>query len=129
MIIFVVVGVVIIGVLFLTRGYMSTTARQLLGASEFVTALSAHPGAILIDVRTLGEYTLGHMRGAQNIDIQSVSFANEIAKLDVAGTYFVYCHSGRRSAAAVSLMKQKGLTNIYELAGGVSAAPQLMTER
>ena len=129
MIIFVVVGVVIIGLWFLTRGSIQTTSGQLLNASEFATVLAAHPGAGVIDVRTLGEYASGHMKSAQNIDVQSASFGSEIAKLDPAGTYFVYCHSGRRSAVATAMMRQNGFTHIYELAGGASAAPQLMTER
>jgi len=129
MIIFIVVGVAIIGVWFLTRGSMQTTSGQLLQGNEFAAALAAHPDAVVIDVRTPGEYASGHMPSARNIDIQSASFGSEIAKLDPAGTYFVYCHSGRRSAIATAQLRQKGFMNIYELAGGASASPQLMTER
>jgi rhodanese-related sulfurtransferase len=35
--------------------------------------------------------------------------------------YFVYCRSGHRSAAAVSVMQQLGFQSIYELDGGISA--------
>ena len=126
---FFVVGVVIIGVWFLTQRFMPTTSGQLLNGSKFTSALAVHPEAVVIDVRTPGEYASGHMKGAINIDVQSAIFGGEIAKLDTSGTYFVYCHSGRRSAVATTMMRQKGFADIYELAGGASAAPLLMTER
>ncbi|MEM2045824.1 MAG: rhodanese-like domain-containing protein [Candidatus Bathyarchaeia archaeon] len=33
----------------------------------------------------------------------------------------VYCHSGQRSALAVKLLRELGLTNTYNLAGGIDA--------
>lgn len=128
-IIFAVVGVVIIGMWFITRGSMNTITGQLLGGNEFAAALAAHPGATVIDVRTPSEFASGHMKGARNIDVQSASFGSVIANLNPIDTYFVYCHSGRRSAVATSQMRQKGISHIYELAGGALAAPHLMTER
>jgi rhodanese-related sulfurtransferase len=36
-------------------------------------------------------------------------------------TLIVHCHSGRRSAQAVQLLKQRGFTKVYNLEGGIDA--------
>jgi rhodanese-related sulfurtransferase len=45
----------------------------------------------------------------------------KIGRLDPTGTYAVYCHSGNRSAAALSMMAQAGFRSAFDLAGGVQA--------
>ena len=52
----------------------------------------------------------GHVDGAQLIDVQGSSFDADIAKLDRATTYVVYCRSGNRSATAATRMRDAGLT-------------------
>lgn len=64
-----------------------------------------------IDVRTAGEYAAGHLEGAVNIDVSQPSFNAAVAGLDKSRPYFVYCHSGARSAAAVQKMKNAGFSN------------------
>ena len=61
----------------------------------------------------------GHLVNAINIDVENPSFATEIAKLDKTATYAVYCRSGRRSANAISTMKDAGFTNMFNLNAGV----------
>jgi rhodanese-related sulfurtransferase len=100
-----------------------------MSGGEFQTAIAAHPGAVVIDVRTPREFASGHMKGAKNLDIQGKGFTEAVAKLDPAGTYFVYCRSGARSSAAVSVMQKHGIMNLYELGGGAVGAPSLMTSR
>jgi rhodanese-related sulfurtransferase len=66
----------------------------------------------VIDVRTPAEFAEGHLEGALNIDVQGMDFATEVQKLDVAGTYVVYCRSGNRSTAAIEQMTGMGFTNL-----------------
>lgn len=75
----------------------------------------------IVDVRTPDEFAAGHLAGAIEIDLNGPSFATEVAKLDRNGVYFVYCHSGHRSATAVAYLQQAGFTSIYELQGGIVA--------
>lgn len=75
----------------------------------------------IIDVRTSGEYGDGHLDGAVNIDVQSPSFAGEIAALDPDAEYVVYCRSGNRSATAVQAMKDAGFSDVTN-AGGLDDA-------
>ncbi len=79
----------------------------------------------VIDVRTPAEYAEGHLEGALNIDVQGMDFATEVQKLDVAGTYVVYCRSGNRSTAAIEQMKGMGFTNLTN--GGAVANAASMT--
>ncbi|NMM25462.1 MAG: rhodanese-like domain-containing protein [Phycicoccus sp.] len=80
----------------------------------------AQPGITVIDVRTPTEYASGHLADAVNIDVSSDTFDSQVGQLAKDGTYFVYCHSGNRSAAATDRMAKLGFTKIYNLTGGVA---------
>lgn len=77
--------------------------------------------AVVIDVRTPGEYAAGHLEGAVNIDVQAVDFDSQISSLPKSGDYVVYCHSGNRSAPAAARMGELGYANVTD-AGGMEAA-------
>lgn len=77
--------------------------------------------AIILDVRTPAEYGVGHIQGAQNIDIQSSSFVEKIKTLDSSAEYIVNCERGGRSSKAVSLMDEIGFSKAFNLAGGILA--------
>ena len=104
---------------------------SLFALETFDGFLAAQPGVTVIDVRTPAEYAAGHVDGAVNVDVESPDFAEQLATLDKAGTYAVYCHSGRRSAMATDQMAQAGFTNVYNLSGGIgdlqAAGAQIVT--
>lgn len=79
----------------------------------------ASPGVQIIDVRTPEEFAQGHIEGAVNFPVELPDFGNQIATLDPAGTYAVYCRSGNRSQPAVAAMSQSGINGIYELETGI----------
>jgi len=62
------------------------------------------PNAILLDVRSPGEYAQGHIPGSINIPAQEISRI----KVDKEKALFVYCLSGARSAGAVSWLRGAG---------------------
>lgn len=74
---------------------------------------------VLIDVRTQYEFKSGHIEGALLIDINSDSFDREISKLDKNKVYLLYCRSANRSSHAMSIMKGKGFTRVYNMQGGM----------
>lgn len=77
--------------------------------------------AVILDVRTEGEFMAGFIPGAINIDIyKGQEFLDEIEKLDKSKNYLVYCRSGARSASACTLMHQRGIENAYNLMGGIA---------
>jgi rhodanese-related sulfurtransferase len=86
---------------------------------EFRNRFAETDGAVLLDVRTPAEFEMGHIPDAVNLDISAARFAADIAGLDRAGHYFVYCRSGSRSATACGYMQQLGFSHVYNLAFGI----------
>ena len=68
-------------------------------------------GALLLDVRTRGEFAGGHANGSKNIPLDELS--GSLKQLDKGQHIIVVCASGMRSSQAVSFMKQNGFTNCY----------------
>jgi len=77
--------------------------------------------AILIDVRTPGEYAEGHLENAQNIDWYDANFAQQFDGMDKQRTVYVYCRSGRRSREAQEKLKSLGFGHVVNLEGGYDA--------
>jgi predicted CxxxxCH...CXXCH cytochrome family protein len=71
-------------------------------------------GALLLDVRTPGEFDSGHVHGAVNIPVQSL--AQRLGELPSTDQpIVVYCHSGGRSASAASMLRQAGWTDVRDV--------------
>jgi rhodanese-related sulfurtransferase len=66
-------------------------------------------GALLLDVRTRGEFAGGHAKNSKNIPLDELG--KEMQQLDKNQHIIVVCASGMRSSQAVSIMKQNGFTN------------------
>lgn len=75
-------------------------------------------GAVIIDVRSKGEYQGGHIKGSQNIPLDTLS-AN-IAKLKKDKAIITCCASGMRSASAKGILKSKGFTEVHNGGGWMS---------
>jgi len=93
-----------------------------LSGTEFKEKFTATPGAVLVDVRTAGEYRSGSIKGAINIDFLSPTFQKEFLKLSKSKPYFLFCRSGGRSAQACSMLAKEGYT-VYNLDGGIGEWP------
>jgi rhodanese-related sulfurtransferase len=71
-------------------------------------------GAILIDVRTVGEFAQGHLPGARNVPLQELS--NEApALMSEHQPIVVYCASGMRSAVARRILRAAGGEQVHDL--------------
>ena len=69
-------------------------------------------GAIILDVRTKGEYAGGHIDGSINIPVDQLSGnLGRLKKKDTA--VITCCASGMRSGAARSLLKSNGYSQVY----------------
>jgi len=96
--------------------YAQTTSVD---AASFANKIKQTPNAQIVDVRTLGEFTQGHIANAQNNDIRSSDFQQNAAKLDKDKAVFVYCLSGGRSASAMNILSTMGFKEIYNMKGGM----------
>ena len=73
-------------------------------------------GAVLLDVRTSGEYAEGHIPGSKNLPLQSIDKVEEIIE-NKATPIFVHCLSGARSRQAAAVLQQMGYTNVKNIGG------------
>lgn len=69
-------------------------------------------GALLIDVRTPGEFATGNIKGSINIPVDRLN--NEISTLKADKPIIVYCRSGARSMAAKKMLMNKGFKKIVD---------------
>jgi len=69
---------------------------------------------LLVDVRTVAEFSQGHIPGALNVDVNDPEFVNTIKTLNKGKPLALYCRSGRRSKLAASKLTGSGI-NIYDL--------------
>jgi rhodanese-related sulfurtransferase len=74
----------------------------------------------LIDVRTEGEFSKGHIKDAKNINLNGDDFKKKITELDKTKAVYVYCQAGGRSASAAKIMSDMGFVKVYDLSGGYS---------
>ncbi|HEX7899668.1 MAG TPA: pyridoxal-phosphate dependent enzyme [Planctomycetota bacterium] len=79
-------------------------------------------GALLLDVRTPGEFAGTRIAEAVNIPLQAIQ-AGPVQGLpaDKAASIVTICGVGKRSMAALQLLKQQGYTNVRSIRGGMQA--------
>ena len=90
-----------------------------IAVQELKRKMDARDAFELIDVREPFEFEIARIDGAKLIPLGEIP--ERATELDHEQTLIVHCHSGRRSAQAVRLLKQHGFTNVYNLEGGINA--------
>ncbi len=80
-------------------------------------------GAIILDVRTKGEFQGGHIKNAVNIPLQELP--QRLSKLSKEKPIITCCASGMRSASAKSLLLSKGFSKVYNGGGWASLQREL----
>lgn len=88
--------------------------------SEKLISLLKTQDIQLIDVRMLGEYNVGHIEGALNIDFYKSSFVDSVNELDKSKLTVVYCKSGNRSNKSALIMDSLGFIQIYDFNKGMN---------
>ena len=68
----------------------------------------AAKGAIIVDVRTPGEYQSGHIKGSVNIPLDKIGTQAESLKKK-GKPVITCCLSGGRSGSAASILRSKGI--------------------
>lgn len=68
-------------------------------------------GAVIIDVRTKGEFQQGAIRGSKNIPLQNIN--TQIATIKKLNKpVIVCCASGMRSGSAASILNSQGIETL-----------------
>ena len=83
-------------------------------------------GALILDVRSKGEYASGHIKGSINIPLDQLS--SHLSKLgDKNKEIITCCASGMRSASAKGILKSSGFTAVHNGGGWMSLQNQLQS--
>ena len=84
-------------------------------------------GAFILDVRSKGEYSAGHIKGSVNIPVDTLS--QNLSKLkDKNRPIITCCASGMRSVTAKSILKANGYTIVHN-GGGWSRLERKLEDR
>ena len=94
------------------------------GGNEAKAAVESavEAGTVIIDVRSVEEFSAGHLEGALNFNVEDGTLATQLSVLDPAADYIVYCRSGRRSAIAADMMRNAGFDTVVDLGSIEDAA-------
>jgi len=83
--------------------------------AELDTALRGQRVAVL-DVRTVAEWSAGHLPGAMNIPLGELP--SRLGELPRGRPLVVHCQAGARAAIAASLLSARGVTDLRLYGGG-----------
>jgi phage shock protein E len=68
-------------------------------------------GAVILDVRTKGEFQSGHLRNSINIPVDNLQ--QNLKKLNKNKPIITCCASGARSGSAKRMLKTNGFEQVY----------------
>lgn len=104
---------------------MINTLKQIFGLGPKVDyAELVKQGAIILDVRSKGEYSGGHIKGSINIPVDALG--SNLSKIkDKNKPIITCCASGMRSASAKGILKSSGYTNVHNGGGWMSLQNKL----
>ncbi len=88
----------------------------LITAAELKQALASERPPVVLDVRTMAEFTQGHLAGAIHVPVDSLRVSLE--RIPRGRDLVVHCKGGFRAHLAVRILKQHGFTNVANLTGG-----------
>ena len=95
---------------------MLESIKSLFGFEKTNYAQLVKDGAIILDVRSKGEYDGSHINGSINISVNQLE--NNLHRLkDKDKPIITCCASGMRSATAKSILKANGYIQVYN--GGI----------
>lgn len=92
-------------------------AVQTIDAADAYERMNASEGYVLLDVRTAEEYAQGHIEGAILLPDSDIEARAAQVLPDKDAAIYVYCRSGRRSAAAAAQLAGMGYANVYDFGG------------
>jgi hydroxyacylglutathione hydrolase len=91
-------------------------------ASQSAVALAGslgRDGMTVLDVRSRGEFTAGHVAGALHVPLGELP--QRLAEVPSSGTLVTTCADGERAAIAASLLLMAGAPAVENLHGGLAA--------
>jgi hydroxyacylglutathione hydrolase len=81
----------------------------------------------VIDVRKPDEFESGHVKGAENIPLDTIN--DNMSTLSKNETLYVHCAGGYRSMIAASILKSRGFDDVVNIEGGFGAISKTEVEK
>jgi len=89
--------------------------------SPHETVRMLNDNAVMVDIRTVADFSTGHILGARNIPANSIGEQlEELAKYREQ-SMILCCNTGNESVRAGRTLKMQGFKKIYCMQGGVQA--------
>ena len=105
---------------FILSGCNKDIKHKTISSLEAIDMMNNEKDYVIIDVRTIEEYSDGHIEGAVNIPLDDI---NDIVNLyDKDKLIMIYCRSGNRSNKAANILDDLGYRNVYDF-GGINTWP------
>jgi phage shock protein E len=86
-----------------------------------------HEGALVVDVRSTGEFSTQHLRGAVNLPLNELEQGAQRRVPDKNRILLLHCLSGTRSGIARRVLKSMGYTSVFNL-GSYRRAQRVVSE-
>lgn len=121
---FIIDNIFLIGLILVSGGALLIPSLQRRGAKVSLlqaTQLMNQNKSIVIDVREVAEFEVGHIKSAKNIPLSDLSKRMTELEKQKANPVIVVCASGTRSATAVAMFTRAGFTQAVSMDGGMSA--------
>ena len=88
-----------------------------ISAEEVYVIITDEKDFLILDVRTIEEYSEGHIEGSKLIPVSELG--SRLNELPQDKPIIVYCRSGNRSNTAANILIENGFKKIYDMGGGI----------
>jgi len=88
-----------------------------ISAEEVYVIITEEKDFLILDVRTIEEYSEGHIEGSKLIPVSELG--SRLNELPQDKPIIVYCRSGNRSNTAANILIENGFKKIYDMGGGI----------
>jgi len=108
--------------LFLTLGVFAQEKNPFtLPIDSFYSKVKEQTKPQIIDARSAEEFTINHINGAVNVNLETTDYANSLTHFDKSKPVFIYSiRTGRSGQLAKELLKN-GFSVVHDLDGGIGA--------
>lgn len=87
-------------------------------ADELAMDMPFDPNLEVVDVRKESEFETAHVKGANNVPLDTLMDPLNVAMIDSESNLYIHCAGGYRSVIAASILKRHGYHNLRNVLGG-----------
>lgn len=92
---------------------------KFINSNQVLKMIDKNRLALIIDIRDVNEYNLGHIPNSINIPIRNIEYNLEYLYQYIDEPILIYCSKGQASAIVCKCLEKKGFSNLYNLLNGI----------